>query len=122
MAMIRVNLGQKAFQYVTRPQQFLSHFQARSPSHLNPQLQQVSYNYSSQSFHPPTIHKTLNMEKIKQIFHKDKDGSSDTSSSAAPKSSGNPDGAKGVILHTTLGDITIDLYEKETPRVRLSNP
>lgn len=59
------------------------------------------------------------MDKIKHFFHKDhKDsGASASSSSDAPKSGGNLDGAKGVILHTTLGDITIDLYGKETPRV-----
>lgn len=63
------------------------------------------------------------MDKIKKLFHKDgKDGNTATatSGSTAPASGGNPDGAKGVVLHTTLGDITIDLYEKETPRVRLS--
>lgn len=58
------------------------------------------------------------MDKIKKLFHKDGNAATSTSSSSsAPKSSGNPDGAKGVILHTTLGDIIIDLYEQETPRV-----
>ncbi|CZT17683.1 probable Peptidyl-prolyl cis-trans isomerase-like 1 [Ramularia collo-cygni] len=57
------------------------------------------------------------MDKLKKIFNKDKgDQAGSASSSTAPKSGGNPDGAKGVILHTSLGDITIDLYEKETPR------
>ncbi|KJX99449.1 peptidyl-prolyl cis-trans isomerase-like 1 like protein [Zymoseptoria brevis] len=56
------------------------------------------------------------MDKLKNMLggHKDKEA---ISSSQSPASGGaDPNSAQGVILHTTLGDITISLYGKETPR------
>ncbi|KAF2772156.1 hypothetical protein EJ03DRAFT_267370 [Teratosphaeria nubilosa] len=64
------------------------------------------------------------------MFHKDKGGeASPASSSSIPasapaskpgvptgKSTGNGDNAEGVIMHTTLGDITIALFKDQTPR------
>jgi peptidyl-prolyl cis-trans isomerase-like 1 len=59
------------------------------------------------------------MDKLKSMLHGKDKSSESTSSHSAPASGGNPDNAQGVILHTTLGDIKISLYSRETPRVRL---
>lgn len=104
-------------------------FTALVPLHVEhvilPQNAKASHDHNTTTLHlahfPKTTLNTSRMDKIKQFFHKDnKDSSSGGSTAAAPKSGGNPDGAKVVILHTTFGDITIDLYGKETPRVSIS--
>nr|POF13048.1 peptidyl-prolyl cis-trans isomerase-like 1 [Quercus suber] len=68
------------------------------------------------------------MNKLKSLFHKHSSSSSNnttdssptpTSSSAAPASgSSASDGSvpEGVMLHTSLGDITIALYKDQTPK------
>nr|POF26008.1 peptidyl-prolyl cis-trans isomerase-like 1 [Quercus suber] len=68
------------------------------------------------------------MDKLKSLFHKNSSSSpshtagastTPTSSSAAPASgSGASDEPipEGVLLHTTLGDITIALYKDQTPK------
>lgn len=81
------------------------------------------------------------MNKLKSLFKKDKDTSSEsTQSSVQPQNTPSggaaiptattfppnnapstglehADNAQGVVLHTTLGDITIALFSQETPRV-----
>lgn len=65
------------------------------------------------------------MDKLKSMFGGHKKDEAASSSAAAPaaqtasKSGGNPDNAEGVILHTTLGDITIALFKDQTPKVSL---
>jgi len=76
------------------------------------------------------------MNKLKSIFKKDKDTQSESTSSTTGTSSGGAgptatsfpsnnapstgadkaDNPEGVVLHTTLGDITIALFSKQTPR------
>ncbi|KAK6440205.1 hypothetical protein LTR95_003558, partial [Oleoguttula sp. CCFEE 5521] len=71
------------------------------------------------------------MNKLKSMLGKGHEeentttGSTGSSSAAAPttqsrpagSASGvNPDNAEGVVLHTTLGDITIALFKDQTPR------
>jgi peptidyl-prolyl cis-trans isomerase-like 1 len=65
------------------------------------------------------------MDKLKSMFGKHEEGSS--SSSTTPQSTsrpaggaqtgGDPSNAEGVVLHTTLGDITIALFKDQTPKV-----
>lgn len=88
------------------------------------------------------------MNKLKSLFKKDKDDESTSSTShastgytqqqSAPTGSTaqptatsfppndapstgleNAKNPQGVVLHTTLGDITVALFAKETPRVRI---
>lgn len=64
------------------------------------------------------------MDKLKSMFNKhEQTGGTPTSSSTAPASgsaAGDSSIPSGVMLHTTLGDITIALYRDETPKVRPS--
>jgi peptidyl-prolyl cis-trans isomerase-like 1 len=66
------------------------------------------------------------MSFFKKLFGKS--GSEDSGSSSSPAPSGKPgvptgqstgdgDNAEGVLMHTTLGDITIALFRDQTPRV-----
>ena len=72
------------------------------------------------------------MDKLKSMFggHKHEESSAPATSSSTTqqpiggatggsRSGGNPDNAEGVVLHTTLGDITIALFKNETPKVSL---
>lgn len=69
------------------------------------------------------------MDKLKSMFSsKHEEGSAPASSSntaatrpAGAQSGGNPDNAEGVVLHTTLGDITIALFKDQTPKVSLND-
>lgn len=64
------------------------------------------------------------MDKLKKLFKKDQPSQA---SESAPKPSnttpsqsqggGSNEIAEGVILHTTLGDITIGLFRDQTPKV-----
>ncbi|KAM0714106.1 hypothetical protein Q7P37_011070 [Cladosporium fusiforme] len=60
------------------------------------------------------------MDKLKSMFGGNKSEQSSapaaTSSQTPSKSGGNPDNAEGVVLHTTLGDITIALFKDQTPK------
>jgi peptidyl-prolyl cis-trans isomerase-like 1 len=68
------------------------------------------------------------MDKLKSMFGKHEEGSA--SSSTTPQSTtrpaggaqtgGDPNNAEGVVLHTTLGDITIALFKDQTPKVSLN--
>lgn len=68
------------------------------------------------------------MDKLKSMFSsKHEEGSSAPASSSnttstrpAGGSGANPDNAEGVVLHTTLGDITIALFKDQTPKVSLN--
>lgn len=89
-------------------------------------------NLPSQHSKNDLKHTTFTMDKLKKMFggNKDEAGSGSGSASAAPTttSSQQPMGGagassggstpEGVILHTTLGDITIALYSDQTPKVR----
>lgn len=58
------------------------------------------------------------MDKLKKLFGGNKDADSATSSAPTGASSGAVvENAKNVTLHTTLGDINIELYASQTPRV-----
>ena len=67
------------------------------------------------------------MDKLKSMFGKHDDSSaasSNTASTTTPsgaQSSGNGANAEGVTLHTTLGDITIDLFKDQTPKVSFND-
>lgn len=65
------------------------------------------------------------MDKLKKLFGKKDGGASSGSASgsssskpgvATGQSTGSGDNAEGVVLHTTLGDITIALYKDQVPR------
>ncbi|EME79105.1 uncharacterized protein MYCFIDRAFT_212132 [Pseudocercospora fijiensis CIRAD86] len=62
------------------------------------------------------------MDKLKKLFggHKDQSTSSTPASSSAQSAPIAPgdhvEGANSVVLHTTLGDITIKLFSDQTPR------
>lgn len=73
------------------------------------------------------------MDKLKKMFHHDKssDNNSASKDAAHPPATTSATGAtsagvgtddNGVILHTTLGDITIALYNDKVPKVHQSLP
>ena len=69
------------------------------------------------------------MDKLKKLFKHDKgesaqssspakaDSSASKPSNAAAAGSSSNDIAEGVVMHTSLGDITIALYRDQTPKV-----
>jgi peptidyl-prolyl cis-trans isomerase-like 1 len=69
------------------------------------------------------------MDKLKSMLGKKHEDHHDTAASSGTattqttgastggRSGGDPDNAEGVVLHTTLGDITIALFKDQTPRV-----
>lgn len=67
------------------------------------------------------------MDKLKSMFSKDKhhegaapaSSSGTTAQSTSAQSGGTTDNAEGVVLHTSLGDITIALFKDQTPKVSL---
>ena len=62
------------------------------------------------------------MDKLKKMLKKDDAGTAQSSSgSSQPSAGGGAGGADKVVLHTTLGDITIQLYSDQTPKVRPIN-
>ena len=63
---------------------------------------------------------SIKMSFFKKLFNKDKEspyGPSSTSGPSASNSAGTGDLAKGVVLTTTLGDITIQFYPEAAPKV-----
>jgi peptidyl-prolyl cis-trans isomerase-like 1 len=67
------------------------------------------------------------MDKLKSMFGKHEEGSASSSTTpqsttrpAGAQTGGDPNNAEGVVLHTTLGDITIALFKDQTPKVSLN--
>lgn len=62
------------------------------------------------------------MDKLKKMLHKDKPNEGGAGASAGGSSTAGSgehvEGAERVVLHTTMGDITVQLFAKETPKVR----
>ena len=65
------------------------------------------------------------MDKLKKIFKKDEEGAPQQSSPGQSQPSaggagGDATSANKVVLHTNVGDIGIQLYSDQTPKVRSS--
>ena len=56
------------------------------------------------------------MDKLKQAFKKDGDDHS-SGATTSTGTSGEVSTAKHVTLHTTLGDIKVELFQDQTPKV-----
>lgn len=73
--------------------------------------QSGSYGSAQQSTPPQ-------QQQQRQQQHQQPTGSSFPPNDAPSTGADRADNAEGVVLHTTLGDITIALFSQQTPRVR----
>ena len=63
------------------------------------------------------------MDKLKKMFKKDDEPAQPSgTSSSQPAAGGDAVGADKVVLHTNVGDIGIQLYSSQTPKVSTNNP